>query len=142
MSKKQILGLIGSVVLFVGVFTPLVSLPFVGNINYFMNGKGDGTIVLILAVISFLLVLAKKYNGLWLTGFASLGMMFFTFVNFQSKMSEAKIEMQKQLANNPFAGLGNLAIQSVQLQWGCAILIVGAVSVICAAAIKEQKESK
>lgn len=137
MNKKQTFGLIGSVMLFIGVFTPLISLPIVGSTNYFMNGKGDGTIVLILAIISFLLVLAKKYKGLWFTGFASLGVMFFTFVNFQSKMSEAKATMQAQLAGNPFAGLGDLAMQSVQLQWGWTILIIGAVLIISAAAIKE-----
>jgi len=54
MKKKQTFGLIGSVMLFIGVFTPLISLPIVGSTNYFMNGRGDGTIVLILAVISFL----------------------------------------------------------------------------------------
>lgn len=137
MNKKQTLGLIGSVMLFIGVFTPLISLPIVGSTNYFMNGRGDGTIVLILAIISFLLVLGKKYKGLWFTGFASLGVMFFTFVNFQNRMSEAKATMQEQLAGNPFAGLGDLAMQSVQLQWGWAILIVGAVLIISSAAIKE-----
>lgn len=138
MNKKQTLGLIGSAMLFVGVFTPLVNLPIVGSMNYFMNGEGDGNIVLILAVISFLLVLTKKYEGLWLTGFASLGVMLFTFFNFQSIMTNAKTEMQAQLAGNPFAGIGDLVMQSVQLQWGWAILIIGAILVICAAAIKEE----
>jgi hypothetical protein len=61
MNTKQLLGLIGSIVLFIGVFTPIVSVPIMGNMNYFQNGKGDGTIVLVLAVISLILVLAKKY---------------------------------------------------------------------------------
>jgi len=52
-------------------------------------------------------------------------------------MSEAKATMQAQLAGNPFAGLGDLAMQSVQLQWGWTILIIGAVLIISGAAIKE-----
>lgn len=64
MKAKQLLGLIGSIVLFIGVFTPIVSIPLIGEMNYFQNGKGDGTIVLILAVISFILVLAQQYRGL------------------------------------------------------------------------------
>ena len=59
MKTKQLLGLIGSIVLFIGVFTPIVSVPIMGNMNLFQNGKGGGTIVLILAVISLVLVLAK-----------------------------------------------------------------------------------
>ncbi len=75
---KQLLGLIGSVVLFVGVFAPIVSIPIMGNMNYFQNGKGDGTIVLVLAVISLILVLLKKFKGLWLTGLVSCNGSIFT----------------------------------------------------------------
>ncbi|CAO1665077.1 hypothetical protein NYA30BAC_02536 [Halomonas sp. NYA30] len=122
MKTKQLLGLIGSIILFIGVFTPIVSVPIMGNMNYFQNGKGDGTIVLILAVISLVLVLANKYKGLWFTGIGSLGVMLFTFINFQSKMSQAKADMETELAGNPFRGLADMAMQSVQLQWGWALM--------------------
>jgi hypothetical protein len=138
MNTKQLLGLIGSIVLFVGVFTPIVSVPIVGNMNYFQNGEGDGTIVLILAVISLVLVLAKKYKALWLTGIGSLGVMLFTFISFQSKMSEAKANMESELAGNPFRGLADMAMKSVQLQWGWAMLIVGAALIIASAAMKDK----
>jgi len=111
-----------------------------GNMNYFQNGKGDGTIVLILAVISLVLVLAKKYKGLWFTGIGSLGIMLFTFINFQSKMSQAKADMESELAGNPFRGLADVAMQSVQLQWGWALLIVGAALVIASAAMKDETQ--
>lgn len=138
MSKKQILGLMGSIILFVGVFTPLVSLPFVGTVNYFANGKGDGTIVLVFAVISLILVLIKKYKGLWLTGLGSLVMIAYTFINLQTRMASVREEMQKSLEGNPFAGLGDLALQSVQMQWGWAILIVGVGSILSAVIIKDE----
>jgi len=140
MKTKQLLGLIGSIVLFIGVFTPIVSVPIMGNMNYFQNGKGDGTIVLILAVVSLVLVLANKYKGLWCTGVGSLGVMLFTFINFQSKMSQVKADMESELAGNPFRGLADMAMQSVQLQWGWALLIVGAALVIASAAIKDEAQ--
>ncbi|OGM59103.1 hypothetical protein A3A75_05595 [Candidatus Woesebacteria bacterium RIFCSPLOWO2_01_FULL_39_10] len=142
MNKKQLLGLIGSLVLIIGVFTPIVSLPFVGSMNYFNNGNGDGTIVLILAIASLVVVFLKKYKFLWITGLASLGMMLFTFINFQGKMASVKSEMQSGLEGNPFAGLGELALQSVQLQWGWIILVIGAVLLIVSAAIKEDTEKQ
>ena len=49
--RKQKLGLAGSVVLFIGVFIPIVTLPIVGSMNYFHNGQGDGVLVLFLALI-------------------------------------------------------------------------------------------
>jgi hypothetical protein len=51
---------------------PIWNIPFRGTMNYFQNGKGDGTIVLILAVISLILVLIKRYKALWFTGIGSL----------------------------------------------------------------------
>lgn len=141
MSTKQLLGLIGSIVLFIGVFTPIVSVPIMGNMNYFQNGEGDGTIVLVLAVISLILVLAKKYKGLWFTGIGCLGVMLLTFINFQSKMSQAKADMESELAGNPFRGLADMALQSVQLQWGWALLIVGAALVIASAALKDETQN-
>ena len=135
---KQLLGLIGSIVLFVGVFAPIVSVPVMGNMNYFQNGKGDGTIVLVLAVVSLVLVMAKKYRGLWFTGLSSLTVMAFSFINFQMKMSEISAQMETELVGNPFRGLGDVAMQSVQLQWGWALLVVGAGLVIASAAIRNE----
>ena len=140
MKTKQLLGLIGSIVLFIGVFTPIVSVPIMGNINYFHNGRGDGTIVLILAIISLVLVLTNKYKGLWFTGFGSLGLTLFTFINFQLRMSQAKADIELELASNPFRSLADMAIESVQLQWGWALLIVGAALIIASAAMKDKTQ--
>ena len=134
---KQLLGLIGSAVLFVGVFAPIVSIPIMGNMNYFQNGKGDGAIILVLAVISLILVLLKKFKGLWFTGLGSMGIMAFTFINFQINLANARTQMETELVGNPFRGIADMAMQSVQIQWGWALLIVGAVLVIVSAAIKE-----
>lgn len=140
MSKKQILGLAGSVLLIIGVFTPIVSLPFIGSMNYFRNGQGDGTIVLGIAVVSLILVLLKKYKVLWLPGFASLGIMLFTFIRLQTGMARIKSDMQTQLKGNPFAGLGEIAMQSVQVQWGWIVLVIGACFLIASATVQDQEE--
>jgi len=132
------LGLIGSAVLFVGVFTPIVSIPLIGNMNYFQNGKGDGVIILVLAVISLILVLLKKFKGLWFTGLGSIAIMTFTFINFQMALYNTKTQMETELTGNPFRGIADMAMQSVQIQWGWALLIIGAVLVIASAAIKEK----
>jgi len=69
MRTKQIAGLIGSVTLFIGVFVPLISIPTIENLNYFTcSKKSDVMITLVLAIMSFILVLAKKFKALWFTG--------------------------------------------------------------------------
>ena len=134
---KQLLGLIGSAILFVGVFAPIISIPIMGNMNYFQNGKGDGVIVLVLAVISFILVLLKKFKGLWFTGLGSMAIMTFTFINFQMALNNTRTQMETELTGNPFRGIADMAMQSVQVQWGWALLIIGVVLLIASAAIKE-----
>ena len=115
---------------------PFVSVPIMGNINYF---QGEGKIVLVLAVVSFVLVMVKKYKGLWFTGLGSLGIMLFTFINFQSIISKAKADIESELSGNIFfRGLADLAIQSFQLQWGWALLVLGAALVIASAAMKDE----
>lgn len=139
--KKQMLGLIGSSVLFIGVFAPIVRVPIIGSMNYFQNGNGDGVLVLILAIVSFVLVLMKKYQGLWYTGLGSLGILLFSFINFQMKLSNMKAEMESTLTDNPFRGFADVAMQSVQLDWGWALLILGSVLVVASAASKESSNS-
>ncbi len=132
----QIFGFIGSIMLIVGVFTPLISIPMMGSMNYFQNGKGDGTIVLVLGVISIIIVLIRQYKWLWLTGLGSLGLLAYTFIQFQSRMSDVKSEMETSLAGNPFRGLADMAMQSVQIQWGFALLALGSIFLIVSASIK------
>jgi hypothetical protein len=116
MRKRQLLGIFGSATLFVGVFMPIVKLPFVGEVNYFHNGRGDGVFVLILAVISLVLVLLRWYRELWITSLGSAALLAYTFFNLQSKMNEIESKMQIELKDTPFRGLADFALQSVQLQ--------------------------
>ncbi len=139
MTQRQLLGLLGSMVLFVGVFMPIVSIPILGAQNYFQNGQGVGIIILILAGISALLCFGKNFKGLFATGLISLAVLAFTFLRFLSKMSEAKAEMQKQIGDNPFKGLGEMAMQSVQLQWGWAVMVVGALLLIGVALMRSDQ---
>lgn len=137
MTRNQILGLIGSTILFVGVFTPIVSMPIVGSLNYFQNGRGDGAIVLVLALISALLTAARKYKGLLITGGLSLAVLAFTFITFQWRISQAKASVKSDLGNNPFVGLGEAFMGAIQLQWGWAVLIVGSIFLLAAGLLKD-----
>jgi hypothetical protein len=136
---KLVLGLAGATLLAFGVFCPLVSIPIIGQVNYFQNGQGDGIIILVLAGATALLCLIRRFTLLWLTGLGSLGLLAFTFISFQDRLSSAKKSIADDLADNPFAGLAAMAVQSVQIQWGIAILAIGAILVVASAAIPNNK---
>jgi len=134
---KQILGFLGSSLMFLGVFSPAISIPIMGNLNYFQNGKGDGVFILIFALASFVLTLLKMYRLLWFTGLGSLLILIYTFITLQVKISEVKNQLESQLAGNPFRGFADTALQSVQLQWGWALLIIATFMLFASAAINE-----
>jgi hypothetical protein len=116
---------------------PIVKLPIVGELNYFNNGRGDGIFVLVFAVVSLVFVLLRWYRELWIASIDSVAILAFTFFNLQSKMNQMKAQMETDLKDNPFRGFADLAMQSVQLQWGWAVLIIGVVLLIAVAAMKE-----
>jgi hypothetical protein len=134
MDRRQIMGVAGAATLFVGVFLPIVSLPIVGAQNFFQNGRGDGTILLVIAGIALLATLAKRFTWVSIAGIVSLALLGYTFIAFRSRIAEMRGVMERDLADNPFKGIGEAMMQSVQLQWGWAVLVVGAL-LLCAAGL-------
>lgn len=126
MGNSKTVSLVGAALLFVGVFLPLVSLPIVGSLNYFMNGRGDGTIVLLLALVAGGLAMTDRVRHVVWPGAAALAVIGFTFVRFQAGIAEMRAKMDAELAGNPFRGIAETAAGSIQMQWGWAVLVLGA----------------
>lgn len=126
MKDTKAIALVGASLLFVGAFMPIISMPIVGSLNYFQNGNGDGVAIVLMAIATTALAMTGRTKHVLWTGLASLAMLAFTFINFQSKMGEVRANMESELADNPFRGLAEAAVGSVQLQWGWAILVLGA----------------
>ena len=138
MDKRQIFGIIGCFVLTFGVFAPLIRLPIVGSMNYFRNGEGYGTVVLMIAGISLVAILVRKYGWLWFTGLWSLGMIAFAFLNIQRKMAAIKNGRTTGLGDDPFRILTDIAVESIQMEWGWAVLVSGGLMLLITAGMKEK----
>lgn len=126
MTDSKTVALIGAALLFVGAFMPIVSAPIIGSLNYFQNGRGDGVIIVVLAVATAALALTDRTRHVLWTGLAAMAMLLYTFVRFQSVVADLRSKMDEELAGNPFRGLAEAAMGSVQLQWGWAVLLLGA----------------
>ena len=87
------------------------------TMDYFQEGAGDGVIVLILAVVSFICVLSGALKALWFTGVGSMGVLLFTVIHYQMTVSESR-----------------MLSAVISIDWGCPLLFVGAALVIAAAA--------
>ena len=141
-SRRKKLGIAGSLLLIIGLFTPVVNASITGkfysNLNYFyLNGKADGVILFALAIISLFFVFKSKYRGLFITSGLSLLVMMFTFINFHLKRLARKEELEAINMKHSFQFVSDATIQSLQsfqLQWGAVLLFIG-VSLIFYSAI-------
>lgn len=130
-SEPKSLGMIGGAVLAIGCFMPILSVPIMGNMTYVQNGGGDGVLVLVAAATGAFFSHKESRKGMLISGFIAAAIMLFTLINIQVKISEMKAELAKPAEGMPagmenmFSGLGEALAQSVQMQWGWAILAIG-----------------
>lgn len=70
------------------------------------------------------------------SGAISAVLILITLTRLLQVVNEAKASMEAELAGNPFAGLAEGLLNTVQLQWGWVFLLVGSVLVISASFVK------
>lgn len=113
------LGLAGSAMLLLGAFVPVMGGPLGVSANLFGNGKSDGAVVVVLAAATLFLALINRYRLLWLTGLGAFGVIVFDFFTVRNRL----------------ASLEGIGQNLVRLEWGWAVLLIGAGLVIAAAAV-------
>jgi hypothetical protein len=136
MSQNQLSGLLGSVLLFAGLFTPIFSSPIKGQLNYFQYNQVEAAILLLVAALALTFSLARKYQVLLFVGLAALGALAFTFLKFYIYTSGGGDRWLKKFSDSPFEGINRLVQQTFSLDWGWALLLVGAVLVLAASSLK------
>jgi hypothetical protein len=116
--RRQLLGLIGSGLLILGTFLPLISVPILGSINYFANGNGDGTLIIGYSVLAIIFTLIKRFTLLWIPAILSLGQLTYALITFSQKMSEAS------------------GLIAISMEWGWLVLYAGGILLVMAAVRK------
>jgi type II secretory pathway pseudopilin PulG len=137
-----ILGILGSILIIFGAFTPIFNVPIVGGITFFKNGSEEGYALIGCAIASIVFLLKKRYAFLWASALGATGLVTLVFLIFQMRMYEMRSSLDADLADNPFRGLADAAVGAVQLQWGWIVLILGCVTLLFATYLKQRKPSK
>lgn len=147
-NKRQIISFVGAALLLVGLFTPLVGVPFF-TLNYYSLSQFSSLaalgffLVLLCGVGAIVLAAMKHYDTLKWPGLAAMLIIAYTFYYISSGISTAKAEMAKNMANmpdgqeSPFKGMGDAFMSMIQMQWGWGVLAAGAVLMIVAGLMKD-----
>jgi hypothetical protein len=128
---RRVMAFGGSMLLLLGAFLPAVSVPMLGSISYFDNGKGDGVFIIVLALASFVLAARNRDRLLLYTGSAAAALVLAGMIYLMVMIEFLK----KALATdtNGLAGVFAGALtNTIQLQWGWALLLLGSLLVTSA----------
>lgn len=128
LNSNSKLGYIGAGLMGFGVFTPILSLPIVGSITYFNNGKGDGVVLLLLSLVGAYMIYCNQSKVTLTIGLVSTLLVVYTSWNVMNAISEAKKQLESELEGNLFSGLASGLMGTVQMQWGWIFLYVGAIA--------------
>jgi hypothetical protein len=123
MNAKQLLGIFGSIVLGVGVFMPIISIPIIGSMSYFNDGRGDGVLVLGCAGVAFVIALTGHTGWLLIPMVISGAILGFDYLRFQGALSDFRNSVPN--VNGWLDGLVDLAAQSVHIEWGWVVMLAG-----------------
>ncbi len=134
----RLMGFGGVICLLIGSFSPIVSFGPI-SVTFFQQGSYEGILLLILAVASAILLAKQNFVWLWATA-ANAGLLVaLSFLGRLYMIQEAKSKLETEMAGNPFRGLADLAMQSLQLQWGWIFLIGGAASLQVALLMRSKR---
>ena len=137
---RALLAVTAAIVLVIGTFRPIVSFSFVGSVDYFRDGYGDGYILLIMAGLSLALAVTGRWKQVLVPALGSLAMILWTFLSVQDTMSQVRSGAAAALTGNPYEGLAPSVMQSIQWEWGWVLLFAGSGLLVYSAARRDQPE--
>ena len=138
---RMLLAVTAAVVLAIGVFSPIVSFSFIGDVDYFREGYGDGYILLLMALLSVALAVTGRWKQVLIPALGSLAVILWTFLGVQDTINQARTGGASELTGNPHEGLAASVMQSIQWEWGWVLLFAGSGLLVYSAARRDQWEA-
>ncbi|PYS50165.1 MAG: hypothetical protein DMF68_08130 [Acidobacteria bacterium] len=133
--NNRILGIAGSALLIIGLFFPAVSIMGFLSFSYFnliSLAPGPfftGILLLLLGIASLALALTNRFRLLIVTGVIAIAALAFDFWRFSRGISESAG------GGGADAG-GDLAASGASIGWGIYVMIIAAIILIVAGAMK------
>lgn len=139
---RMFLAVTAAIVLIIGTFSPIVSFSFIGEIDYFRGGYGDGYILIIMAGLALALAVTGRWKQVLVPALGSLAAILWTFLGVQDTITQARSGDAAELTGNPYEGLAASVMQSIQWEWGWVLLFTGSGLLVYSAARRDQPEDE
>jgi hypothetical protein len=127
---QKALAVAGSLLLVIAPFAPFISAPIFGRITLFQQGKGDGILLLVIALVALGLSLIGRYGVLWVSsalGLFEIGNLFYFFYH---RLPNLIDQYKQQTNDNIFGSLGEITLSNVDPDWGAMVLLLGTLTTL------------
>jgi len=123
---QRIAGLVGAVLMGIGVFLPLVSIPIMHDDSYYDISRSGAIIMLVLSGLTILISIWGRFRLMYVTGLVAVGLMVLTYVKIDQRKTAAQSELKQRVIDMPLKNLSHNLISSVGLKYGWPMMMVGA----------------
>jgi hypothetical protein len=127
-----IIAALAALIMILGVFLPVVKAPIIGSINYFQNGQGDGTYIIILSLISALIGFEGKRLWNLFPGILITIILIYFFYNVRHSVAA----MKQTAGDGLFGGLAATMADTIQIQFGWFLMLLGNIALYVSIFIK------
>lgn len=127
----KVMALIGAAMLAIGVFLPVVQVPKRGAITL-VDLESAGVIVLVLAAVAAAVALIGWTRHVVWPGAASLALLAYAYQRTNAEIARSRARLGTGIGDDPLAAVRDLAASNSKLQYGWAVLAIGALIVIAA----------
>lgn len=140
------LGMAGAAVLMLAFFCPVVKIPVLGSFSYLgiwiaSETKGapvnelmiSGAVVLCFSVLALVISLTRIHAFQFISGISAIAAAILTAVVIETGKADARKGMQEEAMNdNPFAGMAEMAVDLVQIDFGVGVVVAAGLLLIAA----------
>jgi len=123
---QRIVAIIGGLLMAVGVFLPMLSIPLLRDDPFFRLSPGGAAIILALGGLTILLAVIGRFRYLYLTGLLALGLLIYSYVKVEQRKSSAQADLRERVIDTPLKDLSHGLISSMGLRYGWPMMMLGA----------------
>lgn len=133
MTRNRIVGLLGSGLLVVGIFSPVFKIPGAKALTFFESGIVDAVGLIGLSILSAIFLFARNYRALLFTGIGALAITANMLAYYHAQLLGTKT------AEAVNTGLTQAGAARAQLQWGWGLLVLGSILIMACPLISEER---
>jgi len=130
----KVIVLIGALLLALGTLLPVIEVPKRGAINLWDVDRTGAVVMVLAAAAAGLALLNRPRHALW-PGIGSLLTLAYAYQRVNAEIAAAELRLRGNAGEDPLGAVRDLVASSALIEYGWAVLALGAIMVTAAGAL-------